>query len=79
MTAETVLSVLTLVNGNEQSPTVTNRDHGTKRISVSADDLSRRLESAMTTGTVANIIETTEDQRTRMTLYPSIMKFASVR
>jgi len=32
------------VIGNERSPTVTNRDCGTKRISVSADDLSRRLE-----------------------------------
>jgi len=31
------------VNGNRRSPTVTNREGNTKRISVSADDLSRRL------------------------------------
>jgi len=37
------------VIGNKRSPTVTNRDRGTKRISVSADDLSRRLESMSTT------------------------------
>jgi len=37
------------VTGNERSPTVTNRDRGTKRISVSADELSRRLESMSTT------------------------------
>jgi len=38
-----------LVIGNERSPTVTNQDCGTKRISVSADDLSRRLESMSAT------------------------------
>jgi len=37
------------VTGNERSPTVTNQDRGTKRISVSADDLSRRLESMSAT------------------------------
>ena len=35
--------------GNERSPTVTNRDRGTRRISVSADVLSRRLESTSET------------------------------
>jgi len=58
MTAETVLSVLTLcklfqvrgpVTGNERLPTVTNRYRDTKRISVSADDISRRLESMSVT------------------------------
>jgi len=37
------------VTGNERSPMATNRDRGTKRISVSADDLSRRLESMSAT------------------------------
>jgi len=32
------------VTGNERSPTVTNLDRGTKTISVSADDLSLRLQ-----------------------------------
>jgi len=56
MTAETVLSVLTLqfhvrglLTGNKRSQTVTNQHRGTKRISVSADDLSRRLESMSAT------------------------------
>jgi len=35
--------------GNERSPTVTNRDRGTSRMSISADDLSRRLESMSAT------------------------------
>jgi len=37
------------VIGNERSSTVTNRGRGTKRISVSDDDLSRRLESMSAT------------------------------
>jgi len=57
MTAETVLSVdagkLFHIHGpvteNGQSPMVTNREHSTKRISVSADDLSRCLESMSAT------------------------------
>jgi len=41
--------VLGPVTGNERSPTVTNRDRGTKRILVSADNLSLRLESMSAT------------------------------
>jgi len=59
MTVETVLSVYIdagklfhvrgPVTGNERSPTVTNRERGTKRISVSTVDLNRRLESMSAT------------------------------
>jgi len=41
--------VRSLVPGKERSPTVTNRDRSTSRMSVSVGDLSRRVESMYAT------------------------------